>query len=74
MERSNLVSVFESESDTEIQNIQTLLKNQQIETVVENVENKFNPETAVFAVKVDILNEIKAFDIIDEYLQSQDRD
>lgn len=74
MERSNLVSVFESESDMEIQNMQALLKNQQIETVVENVENKFNPATTVFALKVDILNETKAFDIIDEYLQSQDRD
>lgn len=71
MERNTRVSVFESEKPSEIQLIKSKLEDAQIANAVENNYLTFTttPTATSLKVMVDLLDEKKAFDVIDAYLQ-----
>ncbi|KUJ53012.1 DUF2007 domain-containing protein [Chryseobacterium sp. JAH] len=71
MERNTRVSVFESDKPSEIQLIKSKLEDAQITNTVENNYLTFTttPTATSLKVMVDLLDEKKAFDVIDAYLQ-----
>ncbi|WP_370896160.1 DUF2007 domain-containing protein [Chryseobacterium gossypii] len=74
MERSTRVSVFESDNPSEIQLIRSKLDDAQIKNEVENNYLTFTttPTATSLKVMVDLLDEKKAFEIIDAYLQQNE--
>jgi hypothetical protein len=74
MERSTRVSVFESDKPSEIQLIKSKLDDAQIANAVENNYLTFTttPTATSLKVMVDLLDEKKAFEIIDAYLQQSE--
>ena len=72
MEATTRVSVFESNNPQEIQLIKSKLEDSGIKSEIENSYLSFlsTPTATNIFVKVDIRDEKKAFEIIDEYLKS----
>lgn len=72
MERTTRVSVFESEIPVEIQLIKTKLSDKGIENFTQDNYMTFTttPTATTLKVMVDLKDETKAFDIIDDYLQN----
>lgn len=72
MERTTRVSVFESEIPAEIQLIKTKLSDKGIENFTQDNYMTFTttPTATTLKVMVDLQDETKAFDIIDDYLQN----
>lgn len=72
MERTTRVSVFESEIPAEIQLIKTKLSDKGIENFTQDNYMTFTttPTATTLKVMVDLKDETKAFDIIDDYLQN----
>ncbi len=72
MDATTRVAVFESSSPQEIQLIKGRLEEAGIKCDVENSYLSFlsTPTATNTFVKVDLADEKKAFDIIDEYLKS----
>lgn len=72
MEVKTRVSVFESDVQQEIQLVRRKLENAGIESTVENAYMTFatTPTATALKVMVDILDEQKAFEIIDGWLQA----
>lgn len=71
MERPTKVPVFESEEAQEIELIKTKLDSAGIESSVENSYMTFTttPTATTLKLMVDLENEAKAFDIIDDFLK-----
>lgn len=71
MERKTRVSVFESESTAEVQLIKTRLENAGIECFIEDKYLSFTttPTANTLRVLVSILDEKKAFEVIDSYIK-----
>ncbi|MDC8103802.1 DUF2007 domain-containing protein [Chryseobacterium sp. PTM-20240506] len=71
MERSTRVSVFESDNPSEIQLIKSKLDDAQITNTVENNYLTFTttPTATSLKLMVDLEDEKKAFEIIDNYIQ-----
>ncbi|NAW52131.1 DUF2007 domain-containing protein [Elizabethkingia argentiflava] len=71
MELNTRVSVFEGDNPQEIQLIKAKLEEAGIEADVENSYMSFlsTPTATNLQVKVDLKDEKKAFDIIDNYLK-----
>lgn len=74
MERQTRVTVFESDSATEVQLIKSKLDKVQIASYTENGYMTFTttPTATVLKLQVDLINEAKAFEIIDAYLQQEE--
>lgn len=74
MERSTRVSVYESDNPSEIQLVKSKLDDAQITNTVENNYLTFTttPTATSLKVMVDLLDEKKAFEIIDAYLQQNE--
>lgn len=72
MERTTRVSVFESEIPAEIQLIKTKLSDKGIENFTQDNYMTFTttPTATTLKVMVDLKDEPKAFDIIDDYLKN----
>lgn len=72
MDATTRVSVFESNNSQEIQLIKSKLEDAGIKCDVENSYLSFlsTPTATNIFVKVDLNDEKKAFEIIDEYLKS----
>lgn len=70
MERATKVAVFESDNPAEIQLIKTKLQQADIESFTEDSYMTFTttPTATSLKLKVDLLDEQKAFEIIDHYL------
>lgn len=71
MERVTRVSVFESESTAEVQLIKARLENAGIECFIEDKYLSFTttPTANTLRVLVSILDEKKAFEVIDSYIK-----
>lgn len=76
MERQTRVSVFESDNPTEIQLIKSKLDDAGIKNYTQNAYMTFTttPTATVLKLQVNLVDEAKAFDIIDAYLSSTDLD
>ena len=76
MERDAKVSVFESENTAEIQLMKSKLDNANIENFTENKYLTFTttPTATTLKLMVYLEDEQQAFQIIDEFLQSQQND
>lgn len=76
MERETQVVVFESDNATEIELIKSKLKNADIEAKTQNSYMSFmsTPTAGNLKLKVNLLDEAKAFEIIDTYLKETDLD
>ena len=74
MERSTRVSVYESDNPSEIQLVKSKLDDAQITNTVENNYLTFTttPTATSLKVMVDLLDEKKAFEVIDAYLQQNE--
>ncbi len=74
MERETRVSVFESENAAEIQLIRAKLENQEIPVFVNDKYMSFTttPTAATIRLMVNLTDEQKAFEIIDEFLKTSD--
>ena len=74
MERSTRVSVFESEIPAEIQLIKSKLDDKGIESFTQDNYITFTttPTANTLKVMVDLQNEAKAFEVIDNYLQNSE--
>ncbi len=74
MERQTRVSVFESDSPAEVQLIKSKLDTAGIESFTQNGYMTFTttPTATVLKLQVNLVDEPKAFDIIDAYLQESD--
>lgn len=69
MERKNKASVFESDNKEEIVRLQQKLNELQIPSDVEKQDIE-NEESNIFHLIVSLKDEAKAFECIDEYLNS----
>ncbi len=76
MERETRVSVFESEKSSEIQLIKSKLDAQNIVNFVNDNYMTFTttPTASTIRLLVNLQDEKKAFEIIDEYLKETDLD
>lgn len=76
MERQTRVAVFESEKPAEIQLIKSKLEAQNITNFVNDRYMSFTttPTSSVVKLMVNIQDEVKAFEIIDNYLKESDLD
>ncbi len=76
MERSTRVSVFESETPAEIQLIKLKLEDIGITSFIENNYMTFTttPTANTLHLMVNLEDEKKAFEIIDDYIQNLDSD
>ncbi len=74
MERKTRVVVFESDSPTEIQLIKSKLETKNITSFTQNSYMSFisTPTAENLKVLVNLTDEKKAFEIIDEYLKESD--
>lgn len=74
MTRQTRVSVFESDNPAEIQLIKSKLEQVGIETFTQNGYMTFTttPTATILKLQVNLLDESKAFEIIDAYLQQTD--
>ena len=74
MERETRVSVFESENASEIQLIRSKLENQEIPVFVNDKYMSFTttPTANTIRLMVNLKDEQKAFEIIDEFLKNSD--
>lgn len=73
MDRKTRVSVFESDQPAEIQMIKSKLKDAGIESDTENCYLTFTttPTATALRLMVSLVDEQKAFEIIDAYLQKE---
>lgn len=73
MDGKTRVSVFESDNPAEIQVIKSKLKDAGIESQTENSYLTFTttPTATALRIMVTLLDEQKAFEIIDAYLQQE---
>lgn len=76
MERETRVSVFESEKPAEIQLIKSKLEAQDIQSFVNDKYMSFTttPTANTQRLMVNLQDERKAFEVIDEYLKQTDLD
>lgn len=76
MERETRAVVFESENATEIQIVKSRLEKEDIETFVQNSYMSFlsTPTAATLKLQVNLADEKKAFDLIDDYMKETDVD
>lgn len=76
MERETRVAVFESEKPSEIQLIKSKLDGQNISTFLNDKYMSFTttPTASTIKLMVNIQDEQKAFQIIDEFLKESDLD
>ncbi len=76
MERETRVSVFESEKPAEIQLIKSKLEAQDIQSFVNDKYMSFTttPTANTVRLMVNLQDEKKAFEVIDEYLKQTDLD
>jgi len=74
MERETRVSVFESENASEIQLMRSKLENQEIPVFVNDKYMSFTttPTANTIRLMVNLKDEQKAFEIIDEFLKNSD--
>ena len=74
MERETRVSVFESENASEIQLMRSKLENQEISVFVNDKYMSFTttPTANTIRLMVNLKDEQKAFEIIDEFLKNSD--
>lgn len=74
MERQTRVSVFESDNPAELQLIKSKLDAAGIENFTQNGYMTFTttPTATVLKLQVNLLDEPKAFEIIDNYLKDSD--
>ncbi|MBD8018038.1 putative signal transducing protein [Kaistella pullorum] len=74
MERETRVSVFESENAWEIQLMRSKLENQEIPVFVNDKYMSFTttPTANTIRLMVNLKDEQKAFEIIDEFLKNSD--
>ena len=74
MERETRVSVFESENASEIQLMRSKLENQDIPVFVNDKYMSFTttPTANTIRLMVNLKDEQKAFEIIDEFLKNSD--
>ncbi|WP_285268914.1 putative signal transducing protein [Kaistella rhinocerotis] len=74
MERETRVSVFESENASEIQLMRSKLENQEIPVFVNDKYMSFTttPTANTIRLMVNLTDEQKAFEIIDEFLKNSD--
>lgn len=72
MERKTRVAVFESENSQEIQLVKSKLQDAGIENFVENKYMTFTttPTATTLRVMVRLVDEQKAFEIIDNWIQN----
>lgn len=76
MERTTRVAVFESENPAEIQLIKSKLTDADIKNHTQNSYMTFiaTPTATALKVLVDLIDEKKAFEVIDAYLKETDLD
>ena len=76
MERETRAVVFESENSTEIQIVKSRLEKENIETFVQNNYMSFlsTPTAATLKLQVNLADEKKAFELIDDYMKETDVD
>ena len=76
MERETRAVVFESENATEIQIVKSRLEKENIETFVQNSYMSFlsTPTAATLKLQVNLADEKKAFELIDDYMKETDVD
>ena len=74
MERETRVSVFESENASDIQLMRSKLENQEISVFVNDKYMSFTttPTANTIRLMVNLKDEQKAFEIIDEFLKNSD--
>lgn len=74
MERDTRVSVFESESSAEIQLIKSQLDAKNIENFINDKYMSFTttPTASTIRLMVNLQDEPKAFEIIDEYIKKSE--
>jgi len=74
MERETRVSIFESENASEIQLMRSKLENQEIPVFVNDKYMSFTttPTANTIRLMVNLKDEQKAFEIIDEFLKNSD--
>lgn len=76
MERQTRVAIFESDNPSEIQLIKSKLDDSGIKNFTQNAYMTFTttPTATILKLQVNLEDEQKAFDIIDNYLQKTDLD
>ena len=76
MERETRVSVFESEKPSEVQLLKSRLDSQNIQNFINDKYMSFTttPTANTIRLMVNLQDEQKAFEIIDEYIRNSDLD
>lgn len=76
MERETRVEVFESEKAAEIQLVKSRLEKEDIATFTQNSYMSFmsTPTAATLKLQVNLVDEQKAFKVIDAYMKETDVD
>ncbi len=76
MERETRVEVFESEKAAEIQLVKSRLEKEDIATFTQNSYMSFmsTPTAATLKLQVNLVDEQKAFEVIDAYMKETDVD